>query len=431
MLGYPTGACRRLLAGHRRAQGRDIAHQGRLCNTVRAMRVSDRNPMLSWVTGAVVELMALAGWWQSPVVHADEPDGQASASDRAAAAGESKQRAWQREFARKYPGYRDIGAIAGIRDDGVATETGVRVPVRVGNFLSPRRFYENKKAAFVAWQGYVHYAELLEAEHYAAALAMHHEHGRMPRDHELDLYAYTGWSKRAAAARDGFGLVVAVGEVGVALSASFRGSVVSARVAPAVTVPARGARATSTGKASARNASTPTVSAGKAPTTRTPVVPGRSGPGGSSANSRTASVPAYSRIVRRPRKVEAPARVRRQSSGRSVASSRELSKALEAAGHSRPVGTAAHHIVAVHAKSAAEARKILRRFGIGINDAANGVFLPRSRLAVNPGGSTVHSSVHTKNYYAFVNRSLKSVRSRAEVEGKLKQIRQMLLNGEL
>jgi hypothetical protein len=57
-------------------------------------------------------------------------------------------------------------------------------------------------------------------------------------------------------------------------------------------------------------------------------------------------------------------------------SSRVLGRALEAAGHFRPPSSAAHHIVAGTAKIAADARAALRRFGIALDDAVNGVFLP-------------------------------------------------------
>ena len=70
---------------------------------------------------------------------------------------------------------------------------------------------------------------------------------------------------------------------------------------------------------------------------------------------------------------------------------------------------AAHHIVAITAGGAARARDILRRAGIDINSAANGVALPRNlKVKVPPGFSraTVHSIVHTTQYYAEVERRL-------------------------
>ncbi|MEZ4310031.1 MAG: AHH domain-containing protein [Polyangiaceae bacterium] len=60
-------------------------------------------------------------------------------------------------------------------------------------------------------------------------------------------------------------------------------------------------------------------------------------------------------------------------------SSRALGRALGAAGHARPPGSAAHHIVAGNAPAAAPARAVLEKFGIGINDAANGAFRSGTR----------------------------------------------------
>lgn len=85
-------------------------------------------------------------------------------------------------------------------------------------------------------------------------------------------------------------------------------------------------------------------------------------------------------------------------------SSRMLGRALEAAGHARPPGSAAHHIVAGGAQRAAPARAVLDRFGIGINDAANGAFLP----------SGVHARIHTNAYYDAVNGALSQATTRQE-----------------
>jgi hypothetical protein len=112
-------------------------------------------------------------------------------------------------------------------------------------------------------------------------------------------------------------------------------------------------------------------------------------------------------------------------------SSRELGRALEAAGHVRPPGSAAHHIVSGSAPAAARARAVLQRFGIGINDGANGVFLPATRAAPNPTGAAVHSTLHTNEYYQVVNRRLGAATTRAEAEAALNAVRQALLSGGL
>jgi hypothetical protein len=97
----------------------------------------------------------------------------------------------------------------------------------------------------------------------------------------------------------------------------------------------------------------------------------------------------------------------------------------------RPAGSAAHHIVAGGAEAAAPARAVLERFGIGINDAANGVFLPASRAAPNAAGAAVHSTVHTRGYYQAVNEALSQATTRAEALEALGALRQGLLGGGL
>jgi hypothetical protein len=82
-------------------------------------------------------------------------------------------------------------------------------------------------------------------------------------------------------------------------------------------------------------------------------------------------------------------------------------------GFVRASGDAAHHIVAGSAPEAAAARKILEKFGIGINDAANGVFLPGNLAADNAAGAAVHSTLHTGAYYRAVNAALAGATSRA------------------
>lgn len=98
------------------------------------------------------------------------------------------------------------------------------------------------------------------------------------------------------------------------------------------------------------------------------------------------------------------------------ASSRVLANALEASGQIRAAGTAAHHIVAGAAKKAAEARAVLTRFGVGINNAANGVFLRAG----------VHARIHTNAYYETVNGLLRQAASREEVLEVLAAIRNSL-----
>ncbi|MCA3718063.1 MAG: AHH domain-containing protein, partial [Brevundimonas sp.] len=101
------------------------------------------------------------------------------------------------------------------------------------------------------------------------------------------------------------------------------------------------------------------------------------------------------------------------------ACSRALSAALTRAGIVRPANSAAHHIVAGNARGAAAARATLSRFGIGIDSAANGIFLPAGQ----------HAPLHTSAYYSAVNAALSGVASRAQAEAVLQGIGRALLTG--
>ena len=118
----------------------------------------------------------------------------------------SKQGQWELEFREKYPEQEGIGRVYGTFDDGIMTPMGIRVPTVRGNMLSPRPFYERKSAALLAYRGFIHYAELVEAGHDAAAvniaLALREAtHRDVPNDYEMDLDKFTGWSRTASDAR--------------------------------------------------------------------------------------------------------------------------------------------------------------------------------------------------------------------------------------
>lgn len=87
---------------------------------------------------------------------------------------------------------------------------------------------------------------------------------------------------------------------------------------------------------------------------------------------------------------------------------------------------AAHHIVAGASAKAAEARAILQHFGISINSAYNGVFLPTVRGVSN---ALYHPSLHTNAYYEKVNELLRAATSKEEVIEILKYIAEALSNG--
>jgi hypothetical protein len=108
-----------------------------------------------------------------------------------------------------------------------------------------------------------------------------------------------------------------------------------------------------------------------------------------------------------------------------------LEKAMKAAPFNRlrDVGEALHHIVA-HGDGRAEiARQKLAQFGINIDEAFNGVFLPATSKSPNAKGSIVHSMVHSKDYYFKVEAFLNGAKSKKEVIRRLQRIRETLENG--
>jgi hypothetical protein len=76
-------------------------------------------------------------------------------------------------------------------------------------------------------------------------------------------------------------------------------------------------------------------------------------------------------------------------------SSKKLSRNMEARGIQRTAKTAAHHIVAGNDPRAAEARDVLEKFKININDPNNGVFLPHFKDSSAPGA--YHPKLHRRS----------------------------------
>jgi hypothetical protein len=107
---------------------------------------------------------------------------------------------------------------------------------------------------------------------------------------------------------------------------------------------------------------------------------------------------------------------------------RQLNSAMVAAGLIKPAGHAAHHIVASGAEAAAPARAILKKLGIGIDEAVNGVFLPRT---VSAGTGAIHAGGHARTYYELVNRALRNVRTKDEAIAVLREIAEGLRNGTI
>ena len=107
-------------------------------------------------------------------------------------------------------------------------------------------------------------------------------------------------------------------------------------------------------------------------------------------------------------------------------SSRKLRKNLVKAGVKEPdYPHAAHHIVAGNSPKAEEAREILLKYGIDINDAENGVFLP----TVKDVGGAYHPSLHTDQYYRKVTEELYAATSREDAIDILSDIAEQLMEG--
>lgn len=245
---------------------------------------------------------------------------------------------------------------------------------------------------------------------------------------------YAADARGAIEAMDGFGLVFALAS-GVptlarisahapgATAIRVRGSAASASTQPRVTTSVSTATRAPTASASTRTtsaATTPKRSLNTANEARA-----------SSASTQTSRVRGRAGVANIGIRTNVVAGATTSVATSTVASPRVLARALERAGHVRPKGAAAHHIVAGNARGAHKARGILQRWGIGINDAVNGVFLPATRASANPTGASVHSTLHTARYYNKVTKLLSGATSRKQAERVLGRIRHMLLKGTL
>jgi hypothetical protein len=112
-----------------------------------------------------------------------------------------------------------------------------------------------------------------------------------------------------------------------------------------------------------------------------------------------------------------------------VPSSRVLGKLLELSGIQRPEGYEAHHIVAGFHERADPGRQILQKFGININDPANGVFLPATDKTINVNGEAIHRPLHTHEYMDAVNKALNEAKTKEEAIATLKRIGRALQAG--
>jgi len=112
---------------------------------------------------------------------------------------------------------------------------------------------------------------------------------------------------------------------------------------------------------------------------------------------------------------------------------RLASNLVTQSGSPRPAQACAHHIVALRDEQAEPSRKKLFDWFIAINDADNGVFLPRragQSLACHPAAPQ-HGPIHTALYHASVYARLRMVPKTEAQTGRsrLRSIKADLLAG--
>jgi hypothetical protein len=103
----------------------------------------------------------------------------------------------------------------------------------------------------------------------------------------------------------------------------------------------------------------------------------------------------------------------RADAERQARHSRILSRNIKnSTGISKHPEADAHHVVAQSAKRARRSRSLLFKWGIGINDADNGIYLPKKWTSNVPGleRATAHQNIHTGDYHLAVQLRLLEVR---------------------
>lgn len=97
----------------------------------------------------------------------------------------------------------------------------------------------------------------------------------------------------------------------------------------------------------------------------------------------------------------------------------------------RPAEVAAHHIIPATHKLAQPARLILLKYGIDINDAVNGVYLPTTNTSSQSG--IKHNGKHPDDYVKFVTTDIINadmIGGEAAVRLRLSQLRDKLSNAQ-
>ncbi|OPX41863.1 hypothetical protein CLHUN_42620 [Ruminiclostridium hungatei] len=100
-----------------------------------------------------------------------------------------------------------------------------------------------------------------------------------------------------------------------------------------------------------------------------------------------------------------------------------------------PYANQAHHIVpeGMDIPELNEARAIMESYGVDLNSASNGVFLPNAQNLPHAGSAAVHSGSHTAEYARYVANAIKRANptSAADITEVLNRLRKELLNGTL
>lgn len=131
----------------------------------------------------------------------------------------------------------------------------------------------------------------------------------------------------------------------------------------------------------------------------------------------------------------AKAKKLRADADRKVRHSRTLARNIsKATGEAKHAEADAHHIVAATDKRATRSRALLFRWGIGINDADNGVYLPKKWTSLVPGleEATAHQGIHTTTYHLAVTARLSLAKPSNQANGRkaLQDIRYDILHDD-
>jgi hypothetical protein len=93
-----------------------------------------------------------------------------------------------------------------------------------------------------------------------------------------------------------------------------------------------------------------------------------------------------------------------------------------------PPGYEAHHIVPDDMREAEEARQVLKKAEIGIDDPINGICLPRSTYTPNVESTLVHETMHTPEYCGYINRFLSDAHESGGRKGVTAALAQLKIN---